>query len=58
MASAGGADDLDAVAGRASVLEERHGQVEGGLSPKGGQQGVGALALDDGGEHAGVSGST
>ena len=48
-----GADHLDAEALQDPALVQGHGQVEGGLAAEGRQHGVGALALDDGGQHLG-----
>ena len=41
-------------ASRTPRSDERHGQVEAGLAAQGGQQGVGPLAFDDGGQHVEV----
>ena len=51
-----GSDDLDIVGRKDTSLEQCHGQVEGRLAAQSGQQGVGPLSLDDGGQHVGVEG--
>ena len=48
------ADELDAEPIEHAVVRQLHRQVERGLAADGGQQRVGALALDDGGEHLDV----
>ena len=48
-----GADQLDAVALQRAVLRQSDGEIEGGLAPHGGQQGVGALLFDHPGHHLG-----
>src|SRR5262249_33038071 len=47
----GGADHLDVELREDAVAGQGHGGVEGGLPAEGGQEGVGAFAFDDAGDH-------
>ncbi len=50
------ADHFHAEALEVAAAHQLHREVERGLAPEGGQQGVGALALDDVDQHVGVQG--
>ena len=51
-----GADQLDAERVEHAPFRQPEGEVEAGLAPHGGQQGVGSLPLDHRGEHVEVEG--